>query len=1017
MTTFDPAASAIWKDTDSGSPYNPMKNLIRDWAAKVESGVLTLESAVAALQSVGMSGYVLRENVVAATTGNVALTGAYTVDGVTVTNGQRYLAWQQTDPAENGVYVYNSAGAHSRATDMDAAGDVQGSAFAATGGSTYEGWIIKTESEVTTLDTDDIVFYPAMDLGSIVTAVNNHAANETDAHGGTSAGVAMYKAVDAAAQRTLLGLDQLDNTSDADKPVSTAQQTALNAKAPLASPALTGTPTAPTAASGTDTTQIATTAFVQSEVTAALIPPGEDQARVGARIDAKRGYAYTFAAKDMVGGEVDDIATFARASTAWEVGNSEAIDEYASGVMAVAYDTTGNALGVSVRPSAENIWNFTGDLSNAAWVKTNVSITSDDAAGPFGTLMDLAVPTVTSGQHQIRQPHTVPTGPMVFEAVLKPAGYTKAFLALNPAVFGETKIVEFDLSARSTSVTTGTMARSGIHELPDGSLYCWVSDEITTEASAGYICYINSISNYAGDGTSGIHVAYMGVQPGRSYPVGPIPAAAGTDITRAADTLTQSLTLADRFSARVKFDNTTGWADDDGVLFEFSDGTADEAIYVYNDDGVLTLAARASASTAGSQAGAQLPTGTVDIAIAVDLINEEVRWAVNGLAQTTLSLSAVPSGLDQITYGHDAGGADHINAILVEADLSTQAALTDARLTSLTGSTASVAATAIDRDEMIVIGEADGNFSIYTPADPADPASYFRHRFMLDDDASDRQYGYVRQGIFGVTRTDTYAFSQTGYQFWREGAPDQSTRLAVGGVVRGDFQALGGHRGQWMEDHALLLDGITTTIAEGLNAKCRNLELVMKSRFEDTENSNATVAAILNSWRYTAGMRTRVVYDNHITWGVDSGDYPSGLQLFAAQFYPAMNPIKRFTDDATSTGTLLIDEVRQGRDMSRVIDHSSPSAGTGEAVKEDVDRMIYSGPVGFSSEWGPLRGYVEGEGVMFAQRNPSNLVGAKGYWAPIQNHADVGATNAGYYDLTDGEVMDYSVEYLFSLRS
>lgn len=35
--------------------------------------------------------------------------------------------------------------------------------------------------------------------------------------------------------------------------------------APLASPALTGTPTAPTAAEGTDTTQLATTAFVQTE--------------------------------------------------------------------------------------------------------------------------------------------------------------------------------------------------------------------------------------------------------------------------------------------------------------------------------------------------------------------------------------------------------------------------------------------------------------------------------------------------------------------------------------------------------------------------------------------------------------------------------------------------------------------------------------------------------------------------------------------------------------------------------
>lgn len=48
----------------------------------------------------------------------------------------------------------------------------------------------------------------------------------------------------------------------------TSLQGALDAKAPLASPALTGTPSAPTAATATNTTQIATTAFVQAAITA-----------------------------------------------------------------------------------------------------------------------------------------------------------------------------------------------------------------------------------------------------------------------------------------------------------------------------------------------------------------------------------------------------------------------------------------------------------------------------------------------------------------------------------------------------------------------------------------------------------------------------------------------------------------------------------------------------------------------------------------------------------------------------
>lgn len=60
----------------------------------------------------------------------------------------------------------------------------------------------------------------------------------------------------------------VDNTSDANKPVSTAQQTALNLKANIASQAFTGTPSLPTGTTGVtqsawnSTTALATTAFV-----------------------------------------------------------------------------------------------------------------------------------------------------------------------------------------------------------------------------------------------------------------------------------------------------------------------------------------------------------------------------------------------------------------------------------------------------------------------------------------------------------------------------------------------------------------------------------------------------------------------------------------------------------------------------------------------------------------------------------------------------------------------------------
>lgn len=47
--------------------------------------------------------------------------------------------------------------------------------------------------------------------------------------------------------------------------VTSAIQTQLNAKAPLASPALTGTPTTPTAGTGVNNTQIASTAYVNNK--------------------------------------------------------------------------------------------------------------------------------------------------------------------------------------------------------------------------------------------------------------------------------------------------------------------------------------------------------------------------------------------------------------------------------------------------------------------------------------------------------------------------------------------------------------------------------------------------------------------------------------------------------------------------------------------------------------------------------------------------------------------------------
>jgi hypothetical protein len=89
---------------------------------------------------------------------------------------------------------------------------------------------------------------------------------------------------------TGLVADAINDGTTTVAPSQNAVFDALALKAPLASPGLTGVPTAPTAAPGTNTTQVATTAFVAAGV-ASLVALAQT-------VNAQTGTTYTLVTAD-----------------------------------------------------------------------------------------------------------------------------------------------------------------------------------------------------------------------------------------------------------------------------------------------------------------------------------------------------------------------------------------------------------------------------------------------------------------------------------------------------------------------------------------------------------------------------------------------------------------------------------------------------------------------------------------------------------------------------------------------
>lgn len=119
---------------------------------------LPQQPATKAQLDAAVAGYSWKQPVRAATTANITLSGAQTIDGVSVIAGDRVLVKSQTAGSGNGIYVV-AAGAWTRATDFDSGAEAFGAAtFVSEGTANGNSVWLQTADAPITIGTTALVF-------------------------------------------------------------------------------------------------------------------------------------------------------------------------------------------------------------------------------------------------------------------------------------------------------------------------------------------------------------------------------------------------------------------------------------------------------------------------------------------------------------------------------------------------------------------------------------------------------------------------------------------------------------------------------------------------------------------------------------------------------------------------------------------------------------------------------------------------------------------------------------------
>jgi hypothetical protein len=195
------------------------------------------------------------------------------------------------------------------------------------------------------------------------------------------------------------------------------------------------------------------------------------------------------------------------------------------------YDSTCPKL--LLEPQRTNLATFSEQMDNAAWTKNDVTVSANAIASPDGyTNADKIVETATTGVHRVYEFINVTSGTTYTQSIFAKAA-ERTSIAFEMRATSTVATASFDL-VNGTATGTG----ASIVDYGNGWYRCILTAAATATGTGLIMTYVNSISTYAGNASSGVYLWGFQFEAG-AYATSYIPTL-GASVTRVADAATKT---------------------------------------------------------------------------------------------------------------------------------------------------------------------------------------------------------------------------------------------------------------------------------------------------------------------------------------------------------------------------------------------------------------------------------------------------------------------------------------------